>query len=209
MLALWKIVLFIVLPFKLLVLFENALAEVACRQHAARIDTLDQNGRAGRGQSLVRRMTLNALPVPFVDFFDLFRVGEFRLPRSAYSHGLEVFGAHDAAHSRAAVEVLHIVADVGEANQTLTAGADTGNAHPGLPCFFFDFFKGLIIVQPPDAGGVAQTGLAVHDAQIDGLFGFTANDDGVIAGEFEFGTKIAARFGLAEAVGQGGTSPPR
>ncbi len=85
-----------------------------------------------------------------------------------------------------------VVDDGGNEGQVLAGRPNAGNAD--IFCRLVpDGILGLVGVQSPVVGGVAQFGLALVDVEVDRFAGGTLKDEQVVAGALHHGGKDATR----------------
>ncbi len=149
-------------------------------------------------------MFLDALIVPFGNDLHGVGIGGLHLLTAPDGYTFQVLGTHDRPHAGPAVEVLHVVAHIGEPDQPFPGLADGGHPDLGVARLGLQGFQGLKIIQTPEVSGVFDGDLPVLNVQIDGIGGPAGDDQGIEAGKFEFRTKVAPGLGFAEIAGQWG-----
>ena len=189
----------VAVPVDLVGPFEGPFAPVARGQESSRVHPFHQAGGPEGREADIGRMGFDPGVVPPCDFGNLLRHGGGHLLRPSRHHGLEIFRSHDGAHAGAAVEVFHIVHDVGEPDEPLSGLADGSHADALVPEFFLEPQEGLPIVQTPYGPCIPQFDLAVVDVEVGRLGGLPAKDDGIEAREFHLRPEVSARFGFAES----------
>ena len=122
---------------------------------------------------------------------------------AAYGDGLEVLGSHDGADPGTAGGAVQVIDDAGVFDAVLAGAADAGDADLRVLVAFLDGFFGLEDGLAPQMAGILEFDFVVFDGQIDGLGTLAFEDDHVPAGEFEFGTEVAARVGAGNGPGEG------
>ena len=179
---------------------EGAVAEVAGGQDATRLERQHGARRAELVEAVLRAVVV--LAEPHERALGAVLVHRDRRLRAAHDDRLEVLGAHDRAQAAAAVEVLELVHERGEADAPLAGDARLEHAHALVAQLPLDALLDLARERAPVRGGVAELDAVVPDPEVDGRGGAAAHGDPVPARGAQLGAPPAAGLALAVAAGQ-------
>ena len=114
---------------------------------------------------------------------------------------LEVFRAHHSAQAAASARVFAAFHYAGITYHIFAARSDHSQMNVVVTQLGSNGFLGLFGVFTPDSARVADADFAVVYPQVNGLFGFAFDDNGVKTGAFQFGSPEAAAFGFGNTAG--------
>ena len=130
------------------------------------------------------------------------------------SHGncLEVFAAHDRAHTRAAGRPVQVIDHRCVEHAVFAGLADARHAGQRVLQALFEHFLGLPDTLAPQVSCIAQFSQVVIDIKVHRRGAAAFENDHVPAGHFELGAPVAARIGAGNsssqrALGDDGVAP--
>ena len=184
--------------------FKHAFFKILCRKNSGGVETHHKHGGTEFAEIDVGLMLFDTLAVPGNEFFNFIRVGEFKLFRiSPTGNGFQIFRSHHSPHAGPPVGMAAFVHDIGNQNHPLAGRPNGCDACFGFIDLFSDPVQGISVFKSPDGGSIPDFHHTGVDPKIDRLQCFAFDNDGIIAGKFEFGTEIATGFRFGKSSRQG------